>query len=164
MHIEIDLPVPRWVRNAALVLVPVAVIVGTTAIVMAKVPNTFADGDMLSAQKVNDNFNALDARLAAGNAIVSATVRPVAGANCGIDRQDGNWIAGAVHSAAATCQIVITQNVFTGTPTCVASNQYFVSTISNLSSTGFSVEVDGTNGGLAGDGIPINIICVGPTM
>lgn len=62
-HVDIDLPVPRWARNAALILVPVAVVLATTAIVRANVPNVFATGDTLSAQKMNDDFSSLDTRV-----------------------------------------------------------------------------------------------------
>ncbi len=62
-QVNIDIDVPRWVRNVALVLVPVAVVVATTAIVRASVPNVFKDGDTLSALKMNDNFDALDLRV-----------------------------------------------------------------------------------------------------
>jgi hypothetical protein len=41
-----------------------ALILATVAIGRAGVPNTFADGETLSAQKLNDNFAALDARIA----------------------------------------------------------------------------------------------------
>jgi len=63
IQVDIDLPVPRWARIAALVVVPGAVILATTAIVRAGVPNVFATGDTLSAQKVNDNFAGLDGRI-----------------------------------------------------------------------------------------------------
>lgn len=64
-QVNIDIDVPRWVRNAALVLTPVAIVLATTAIVRASVPNVFNDGDTLSAQTMNDNFDALDARIKA---------------------------------------------------------------------------------------------------
>jgi hypothetical protein len=63
IQVDVDLKVPRWVRNTALVLAPVAVVLATTAIVRAGVPNVFATGDTLSAQKMNDNFTALDGRV-----------------------------------------------------------------------------------------------------
>jgi hypothetical protein len=162
IHVEIDIPIPRWARYAAIVLAPLGVIVATTAIVRANVPNKFATGDVLDATKMNANFDALDKRLAAGNAVVSATVTPVSGsAGCGIV-QDGAWIAGAVHQSLGTCAIVITSNFFTAAPNCVATNNWFVSPIKNLTASGFTVEVDGTNGAVAGDDHPISIICVGP--
>lgn len=40
-HINIELDIPRWARNAALVIVPVAIVLATTAIVRANVPNAF---------------------------------------------------------------------------------------------------------------------------
>ena len=46
-----------------LVLTPVAIVLATTAIVRASVPNVFKDGDTLSAQTMNDNFDALDQRI-----------------------------------------------------------------------------------------------------
>jgi hypothetical protein len=163
VHVDIDLPVPRWTRNAALVLVPVAVIIATTAIVRASVPNIFNAGDTLSAQKMNDNFAVLDSRLAAGNAVFSATVLPVASpSSCQIVRQDGSWIASATRVSQATCQIAFTNGSFTATPTCVASNDYFVSTIQSVSAMGLTVDVEDTSGGAGPDGRSIHIVCIGP--
>ena len=62
-QVDIDLKVPRWVRNAVLVVVLVTMVLATTAIVWANVPNVFATGDTLSAQKMNDNFASLDGRI-----------------------------------------------------------------------------------------------------
>lgn len=59
IQVDIDLKVPRSVRNAALVVIPVVVLLATTAIVRAGVPNIFATGETLSAQQMNDNFVAV---------------------------------------------------------------------------------------------------------
>jgi microcystin-dependent protein len=64
IQIDVDLNVPRWVRNVAMVLAPAAFLV-TATVVRADVPNTFKDGDTLSAQKLNDDFAALDTRIKA---------------------------------------------------------------------------------------------------
>jgi hypothetical protein len=59
----IDLEMPRWAKRALVVGGAfAAVLVGATALVHAdtvSVPNTFTDGETLSADKMNANFNAL---------------------------------------------------------------------------------------------------------
>ena len=59
----IDLEMPRWAKRALVVGGAfAAVLVGATALVHAdtvSVPNTFQDGETLSADKMNANFNAL---------------------------------------------------------------------------------------------------------
>jgi hypothetical protein len=164
IHIELDLPIPRWARNVALALAPVAVIIATTAIVRASVPNMFNDGDTLSAQKMNDNFAALDSRLAAGNAVVSTTFLIQNGGPCLSVRQDGPWIMGYgwAASSPATCHIDIMPGFFSATPTCVASNGYFVSTVQTVSALGLTVDIEAPNGGVGATGHEINIVCIGP--
>ena len=60
--IDVDLKIPRWVRVGSL-LVVTAGLVATATMVSADVPNTFKTGDLLTAQKLNDNFSSQDARL-----------------------------------------------------------------------------------------------------
>jgi hypothetical protein len=59
----IDLEMPRWAKRALVVGGAfAAVLVGATALVRAdtvSAPNTFTDGETLSAEKMNANFNAL---------------------------------------------------------------------------------------------------------
>ena len=59
----IDLEMPRWAKRALVVGGAfAAVLVGATALVRAdtvSAPNTFTDGETLSADKMNANFNAL---------------------------------------------------------------------------------------------------------
>jgi microcystin-dependent protein len=77
IQVDIDVPVPRWARTAAFVLVPLGVVLATTTIVRANVPNTFQNGDTLSAQKVNDDFSSLDGRvttLEMGAGVPSGTI------------------------------------------------------------------------------------------
>ncbi len=50
-------------RLGLLIGIP-ALILGVSAVAVANVPNTFADNDLLSAAKMNDNFQALDDRVA----------------------------------------------------------------------------------------------------
>jgi hypothetical protein len=56
--IVIKLMLPRTPKKRWLLLCA-ALVVGSGAAVYATVPNTFNAGDLLSAQKLNDNFNAL---------------------------------------------------------------------------------------------------------
>ncbi len=62
IQINVNLEIPRWVRNIGLVLAPAGLLV-TTAVVYADVPNKFQDGDTLSAQELNDDFANIDSRL-----------------------------------------------------------------------------------------------------
>jgi hypothetical protein len=59
----IDLEIPHRTKRIALLVGIPALIVGTAAIAIAAVPNTFQDGDVLSAEKMNANFADLDSRL-----------------------------------------------------------------------------------------------------
>jgi len=65
MKRKIDLPLRGWLRRWSPVFALPLAFATTVAIVRADVPNTFADGDKLRAKELNDNFEALDARLAA---------------------------------------------------------------------------------------------------
>jgi hypothetical protein len=60
-------------------------VAGASAVVWADVPNSFKSGDTLSAQKINDNFTALDKRVGAfeGHGYCGATGVPVKGGDIG---------------------------------------------------------------------------------
>ena len=58
----VDVTMPRPARLALLLAIPL-VTLATSAVLRADVKNAFASGDSLSAAKVNENFNSLDARL-----------------------------------------------------------------------------------------------------
>ncbi len=100
--------------------------------------------------------------IATGSNVGGATVTPVSGSqNCTVS-QDGSWIAGATHPSVAKCQIIFVPNFFSAAPRCVASNDAFVSTVSGVSATGFTVDIEATDGGAYIDNRPIAVICVGP--
>jgi hypothetical protein len=62
MRIHIEFEISPRAKRLLKIGVPAAVLlVGSVAV--ANVPNTFKDGDALSAQTMNDNFVALDTRL-----------------------------------------------------------------------------------------------------
>jgi hypothetical protein len=63
VQIHIDFEISPRVKRALKIGIPAAVILAG-GVVYANVPNTFKDGDALSAQTMNDNFTALDTRLA----------------------------------------------------------------------------------------------------
>lgn len=58
------LQIPRWARISAFIATPVALVLAATAIVRANVPNSFAAGDTLSAQRLNDDLAFLESRIA----------------------------------------------------------------------------------------------------
>lgn len=62
VQIHIDFEVPPRVKRAMKIAAPVLVLL-VGGVVYANVPNTFKDGDALSAQTMNDNFTSLDTRL-----------------------------------------------------------------------------------------------------
>lgn len=68
-EIVIKLSLPRWLKSRWGV-VAAALVVGSAATVWATVPNTFASGDVLSAQKLNDNFSYVEGE------ITTATLSP----------------------------------------------------------------------------------------
>jgi microcystin-dependent protein len=63
VDISLDIPIPRWVKRVVSVAVVPAALVTAITVVRADVPHAFKDGDTLSAAALNDDFNALDARI-----------------------------------------------------------------------------------------------------
>jgi hypothetical protein len=63
VRINIDFEVSPRVKRALKIALPALVVLGAS-VAYASVPNTFKDGDALSAQTMNDNFNSLDTRVA----------------------------------------------------------------------------------------------------
>jgi hypothetical protein len=62
--VTIDFEIPRRKKRIMILVgLPLGLLLGAAAIVHANVPNTFAPGDTLSAQKMNANFASLDARV-----------------------------------------------------------------------------------------------------
>ncbi len=61
----IDFEIPSRTKRIALFIAIPVLMVGASAVAIANVPNSFKDGDTLSAQKMNDNFSALDVRASA---------------------------------------------------------------------------------------------------
>jgi hypothetical protein len=57
--IVFKIAVPRWPRRRWTLLCVTTLVLGSGAVVYATVPNVFSAGDLLSAQKLNDNFAAL---------------------------------------------------------------------------------------------------------
>lgn len=87
VQIHIDFEVPARVKRALRIGVPIAVLLVGGA-VYAGVPNSFKDGDTLSAQTMNDNFAALDTRLAKVEALSQKQT------------SDGGWSLGATYCGA----------------------------------------------------------------
>ena len=88
VKIHIDFEVPQRVKRALKIGVPVAIVLAGGGIVYANVPNTFKDGDALSAQTMNDNFTSLDTRLAKLESLSAK------------ETNDGGWSLGAVYCGA----------------------------------------------------------------
>jgi len=61
--VTVDFEIPRRTKRIALMVGVPALVIGGSAIAVASVPNTFKDGDVLSADKMNQNFADLDSRI-----------------------------------------------------------------------------------------------------
>jgi microcystin-dependent protein len=75
----IDIQLPRWLKRAIIFgAIPATVLLGTVHYLRADVaiPNTFADGDTLSAAKVNANFAVLQGGINTLASTVSSTTVP----------------------------------------------------------------------------------------
>ena len=60
VDLEVSPRAKKWCLRAG---IPLALLVGGGAIAWASPPHAFSDGQILTAQELNDNFTALDARL-----------------------------------------------------------------------------------------------------
>ncbi len=87
VNIHIDFEISPRVKRALKIIAPAAVVLAG-GVVYAGVPNTFKDGDPLSAQTMNDNFTSLDTRLAKIEALSSKQT------------VDGGWSLGATYCGA----------------------------------------------------------------
>jgi hypothetical protein len=77
--VVVDLEIPRHTKRImVLVGIPIAVMLGVSAVALATVPHTFNSGDVLNATDLNVDFTTLDTRLSAVEA-----KRPVASAGDG---------------------------------------------------------------------------------
>ena len=88
----IDVPFPRWLKRACVFGVfPAVILLGLTHYLRADVtlPNTFKDGDTLSAKSINDNF----ATVATGINTLGATVTTLQGTVAGNTTPPGSVIA-----------------------------------------------------------------------
>ncbi len=80
----VDLEIPRKTKRIALLAgIPLALLLGSGALVYANVKHTFAAGDPLSATTMNENFADLDSRLTAAEAKAAALDNTVYGVDGG---------------------------------------------------------------------------------
>ena len=89
MRIHIDFVIPQRVKRILKIGAPLAVVLAAS-VVYANVPNTFKDGDLLSAQPMNDNFSSLDQRIAKLEAVSAAQTA------------DGGYSLGATYCGASS--------------------------------------------------------------
>jgi len=75
IKINVDIELSPRVKRALLIAVP-AVVMVAASVAYAGVPNTFKDGDTLSAAGINDDFAALDKRLETAEGRLSTKVGP----------------------------------------------------------------------------------------
>jgi microcystin-dependent protein len=125
---SVDVQLPRWLKRTAIFAgIPAAVLLGFLHYLRADVavPNTFSDGDTLSATKMNANFSALQTGIntlaatvttlqgtVAGSAIPSGTVVAFAGATApaGWLLCDGSAV-GRTQYAALFAAIAVTYGI-----------------------------------------------------
>jgi hypothetical protein len=111
VHIDFDINSSPRVKRALIVGVPIAIVLASS-IVYGGVPNTFKDGDVLSAQAMNDDFASLDTRIAKLEQLSSRMTRDggysVNAAFCGASTQttagdmSGLSVTGAGYAKAKT--------------------------------------------------------------
>lgn len=105
----------RWLTRGALLFLGPAALIVAMGVVHADVPNSFKDGDTLSAQALNDNFVALDQRL------VEVESKPppinkngksisVGGSFCGTTAAPQNGNMGGYAGVKALCENVAACN------------------------------------------------------
>ncbi len=104
IKVTVDIELSPRAKRLLLVGLSMGVLVVGGAVAFANVPNTFKDGDTLSAATMNDNFAALDGRLTAVEAlhierarvsgIVPSRVEIGDGSSCGLSvLRDGRRIS-----------------------------------------------------------------------
>jgi len=125
MHIKIDMEIPRWLSRLLLVSTTAGIIVAATW-VHAAVPNTFRPGDTLSAQKINDNFAALQSDLTALSNQMAVLPRverlqvnaPCTASPCTVTSQSSNWYSAVVRLDTGSYQVIIASGTFSSAPSC----------------------------------------------
>ncbi len=101
--ITIDLEISARAKRIALAVGIPALLLGASAIAFANVPNAFKAGDALSAQKMNDNFADIDARLAGVSARYSSggqTIMKNSGARIDFSTKDFDATSSVITGAA----------------------------------------------------------------
>ncbi len=142
-EIVIKLVVPRWLKSRWAFAI-IAMMVGSTALVFAAVPNTFTSGQVVSASAMNDNFASLDGRLTvleASPKVIKASSDLALGVSAAI-------VAGTATTIAPTTAQVIygSHSTTLVCPSCTCVCQMFIdgSAVGNtatLSSNAGSVTV-----------------------
>jgi hypothetical protein len=120
----------RTKRLLAAVVVP-AILVGSAAVAWAGTLHAWNPGDTLVAKDLNDNFNAVEAEIAANFTALDARVATleavghVERANLGktgtVTTQSGSWINQVDHVGTGGYAVTFASGVFSSVPTCVAT-------------------------------------------
>jgi hypothetical protein len=171
---------PRWVRNLIVyVALPVGVLVGAAVVVRALGPlNSFVAGDKISAQAVNDNFNALNdavTQLQSAMAILDdqqRITRALVGSDGTIKYSSGSWISLVSHTPGSGGWVLtFADGIFSATPICVAtanSGNQVAPTIEcyNVSKAGASCAATSASKGTGSVSDPLDtpffFLCAGP--
>lgn len=110
---------PRARKLLVRVGLPIAFVLGGSALAYANVPKTWNAGDPLKAADLNENFSSLDARLVALEEY--RTESAVIGFNCTSTSQSGAWMT-LVNNGAGDCTVLFTNGTFSSPPTCIGTS------------------------------------------
>jgi len=106
----------------------------SVSVALAAPRNTFANGQPLASQAMNENFTDLDKRIGALEAqhvaspgtskvsIASAFI-DVSGTTYSVGRADGGWIAAVNRTALGEVTVLVVPGTFSSAPNCVAGIQ-----------------------------------------
>lgn len=104
----LELGIPATVKRRALLIGIPALLLGVSAIAIAEVPHSFADGDTLSAAMMNENFNKLDERLAKSEVFTNPDTMDrysLHAGVCGVTATATNGNIGGYAAAKVSCEL-----------------------------------------------------------
>jgi hypothetical protein len=125
--IVVDMEIPPKVKRWALRLgLPLGVLLGTAGIAYAALPHTFATGEVLSADNLNNDLSSLDARISALEAKASApTPQVITGL---ITQSGGTWSVTQAEPVGSVSGVYVSGSIYTGETIWVSFSTSFADT------------------------------------
>ena len=122
IHIRFTLDAPRgWKRRVLLhIVTPLGLVAAVSTLAVAYDTSWIASGQPVSANALKENLDEIQTRLEdleGRERVYRANIGP-AGA---VDEQTGSWITLVNHPDVGSYEITFADDVFTSTPTCVAT-------------------------------------------